>query len=171
VNLLSLAPPAQTVLVGDPVSLDLRLDFDDPSVGGGVDFFYPGALLVFIDFTFNSGLGDDPGFRRLPDGLPGELRGLGFGNFDGLSGSLLVGTLTFNTLDVGLATLGLAVNAGGLGQPGPFVSALTFDVQDVVLAGAVVEILAPEPGSFSLVLLLGLGLIAWRWRQQQRACR
>ncbi len=168
-SLLSLDPAFQEVGLGSQVTVDLRMQFDEATVGGGLDLFYDPTQLDFVSFQFHPGLGDDPGLQRQPDDLLGELRGLGFGNFSGLTGALLVGTFTFNTLDLGITLLSMAVNAGGLGQPGPFVSAETFEEQEVTLQGAAISIVTPEPRTLHLMLLAGLTLCAYRWRQRRAA--
>ena len=158
---ISLNPLSQNVALGNQVSLQLNMDFSgDPTLGGGIDILYNGSLLNFVSFTFNSVLGDDPSFRRQPDIQINKLNGLAFGNFSGLSGPSVVGTLIFNTLGAGTVNLTLAENslpAGG------FFSAATFNPQTVMFTGASVNISpVPEPAS-SWLFLSGLAVImGWR---------
>ena len=153
---VSLSPLSQNVVLGDPFSLQLNMDFtDDPTLGGGIDIFYDSSLLTFVSFSFNPSLGDDTGQQRQPDVLTNELNGLAFSSSTGLSGPSLVGTLTFNTISAGTALFTMADNdlpAGG------FFSAATFDPQTVTYGGASVNITAvPIPAALWL-LLSGMGL-------------
>lgn len=158
---VSLNPLAQNVALGDLVSLQLNMDFTgDPTLGGGIDILYNGSLLNFVSFTFSSVLGDDPSFRRQPDIQTNKLNGLAFGNFGGLSGSSVIGTLLFNTLGAGTVNLTLAENslpAGG------FFSAASFNPQVVTFTGASVNISpVPEPVS-GWLFLSGLAVVmGWR---------
>lgn len=154
---ISLNPLSQNVALGNQVSLQLNMDFTaDPTLGGGVDIFYDSSRLSFVSFTFDPSLGDDTGLQRQPDVLTNELNGLAFGNFDGLSGPSLVGTLMFNTIGAGTALFTMADNdlpAGG------FYSAVTFDPQTVTYEGASVNVTAvPLPAALWL-MLSGMGLI------------
>lgn len=154
---VSLSPSSQNIALGNPFSLQLNMDFTgDPTLGGGIDIFYDSSLLTFVSFSFNPGLGDDTGQQRQPDVLTNELNGLAFGNFAGLSGPSLVGTLTFNTIGAGTALFTMADNdlpAGG------FFSAATYDPQSVTYQGASANVTAvPIPAALWL-MLSGMGLI------------
>src|SRR3990167_8770967 len=81
---ISLSPLSQNVALGNPVSLQLNMDFTgDPTLGGGVDIFYDSSRLSFVSFIFDSGLGDETSLRRLPDVLTNELNGLAFTSYAG----------------------------------------------------------------------------------------
>ena len=154
---ISLSPSSQNVALGNPVSLQLNMDFTgDPTLGGGIDIFYDSSLLTFVSFSFNPSLGDDTGQQRQPDVLTNELNGLAFSSSTGLSGPSLVGTLTFNTISAGTALFTMADNvlpAGG------FFSAVTFNPQTVTYQGASVDVAAvPIPAAVWL-MLSGMGLI------------
>ena len=162
---ITLSPLSQNVVLGNPVSLQLNMDFTgDPTVGGGIDIFYDSSLLSFVSFTFDPGLGDDPGFRRQPDVLTNELNGLAFGNYDGLEGPSTVGTLTFNTIGTGTVWFTMADNDS---PAGPFYSAVTFEQQTVDYCCASVTITAvPIPAAWWL-MLSGLGMIGAMWRKKR----
>lgn len=164
---LELLPALSAAQIGDTVEVALWMDFsDDPTLGGGIDVFYAPGLLQYLGFIFDAALGDDPAFRRLPDVLAGELNGLAFGQFNGLSGPARVGTFSFRTLAEGPATLSMTANdvpAGG------FVSAVSFSAQSPQFVGATVQIAPiPEPASLAL-MMFGVGsLLAWRHRASRR---
>lgn len=154
---ISLNPASQSVSLGNQISIQLNMDFSgDPTLGGGVDILYNSSLLSFASFSFDAGLGDDPLLQRQPDVLPGTLNGLAFGNFDGLSGPSIVGTLIFNTIGAGVANFTLAENvlpAGG------FFSAATFDQQAVTYSGASVNVTAVPLPAACWLMLSGLGVL------------
>jgi hypothetical protein len=154
---ITLSPLSSVVTLGSPVSLNIFMDFTgDPTLGGGVDIFFNSSLLSFSSFSFNPTLGDDAGFRRQPDVEANKLNGLAFGNFAGLAGPGVVGTLTFNTLGTGLANFTMADNVS---PAGAFYSAVTFNQQTVAYNGATVNISSvPLPAS-GWLLLSGMGLL------------
>jgi len=155
------SPPQQADL-GDLVTLQLSMDFtEEATLGGGVDIFYDSSILQFMSFTIDAGLGDDPGFRRAPDNSTGELNGLAFGNFGGLSGPSVVGELKFTT--IGLSDLTF-VTLAETDDPlvGAFTSSSTFGPQDVDFTDTasitVVATVVPLPaaGWFMLCCVLSL---------------
>lgn len=154
---ISLTPLNQNVVLGDQVTLQLNMDFgSDDTLGGGFDVFYNHSLLSFSSFTFNSGLGDDHGFRRQPDFQLDKLNGIAFGNFNGLGGSRMVGTFVFNTLGAGHVDISLAENNA---PTGGFFSAITFDPQIVTYSGALVNVTSVPVPAAGWLLLSGLGVL------------
>lgn len=153
---ISLTPLTQDVNLGNQAVLKLSMDFTgDSTIGGGIDIFYDSSVLSFSSFVFDPifTASDDPTFRRAGDDMPGEVNGIAFGNFGGLSGPSLVGTLTFDTLAIGSAFLSMADNdtpAGGF-------FSITASPQTVIFEGASVNVV-PVPGAF---WLLGSGLIGF----------
>jgi hypothetical protein len=162
---LQLMPAVSAVQVGTTFQLALWLDFsDDPTLGGGIDVFYDDTLLDFIGFEFDATLGDDLAFRRLPDVQAGELNGLAFGDFNGLSGPARVGQFSFQALAEGEVTLGMAANDA---PAGGFFSAVTFSAQSPQFIGAAVQVSAiPEPASYALFLMGLGGLMTWLRRRR-----
>ena len=166
---LNLTVQPGEVRVGQAVELRLALDFSaDPTLGGGVDLLFDASLLQYTGFVFNSALGDDASFRRLPDAEPSRLVGLAFGQFNGLAGPAEVGRFSFTALAPGQASLRLAANVAPAGD---FISLQNFGPQTVAFGATQVHVSAvPEPGQAWLLLLgLGLGLAGLGRRCAARA--
>ncbi len=149
-----------TVWQGESVSLDLRLDFLDTTVGGGVSVLLDPALLQLDALTFGAALGDSPPLRCAPAAAappvapcPGDPAALGFGSLAGLSGGRLVATLELTALANGTSSPGVALSS-------PF-SDTTGEPLDVVFV--------PEPGRLAM-LAAGIGqlLLLHRWRCRRR---
>lgn len=153
---VSFSDTSVTANVGDMITLDVVMDFtDDATLGGGTDIFYDASVLSFQSFDFGTTtLALDPGFSRSPDVLTNELEGLAFGNFNGLSGPGVVGTLTFKAEAVGDIVLSMAVTSEAL-KGGEFISATTYGPQLVTFGTADVSIV-PVPAA---VWLFGSGLL------------
>ena len=141
--------------IGDSIAVDVVLDSTDEAIlAGGFDIFVAGlgSIVGYTGFAFDStflGPIADPTFSRVPDdcsanmsvagcGSASELNGLAFGNFSGISGVYLVGTLTFDALAGGVPQFFMVDNdvpAGGWfntdGLP------MTVDYYVVPLPGAV----------------------------------
>lgn len=124
---VSLVPTSNVnnVLANDIVAFDIIMDFTDiPTLGGGFDVAFDSAFLQFESYT-SAGLGD-PDFGRDPDIMAGLLESAAFGDFNGLSGPALVGSVNFSVLPAlgdGLTSI-MTQATNGIG--GPFVSAIDF---------------------------------------------
>ena len=156
-NLISLTPLTQTASLGEPVVLNLQMQFDDSTLGGGVDLLFDESRLAFLSFDFDPGLGDDPSFRLDPTSPTGGNRlVLGFGDFNGLGGSRTIGAATFDAVGLGLASLSTAPNV----QPaGPFVAAASpLDLLLVEFEGGTVTVI-PEPSTLVLLIVGSGGLV------------
>lgn len=161
---LRLDPTSTSAIVGDLVTLSVVGEFGAAgTLGGGFDLFFDDSLLDFVSFEFDANLMDDPAFRRAPDVLAGELNGIAFGEFDGYTGDVLIGAVTFLAIGEGIVDLMLAVNEGGPpSNPGPFVDLQGFEILDVTTVGAQLD-LQPIPVPAAAWLLasalaaLGLG--------------
>ncbi len=155
---VNFSPTTVTSNVNDFITLDILMDFTgDPTVGGGTDIFYDASILSYQSFNFGTTtLSLDPAFIRTPDIKTNKLEGLAFGNFGGLSGPGIVGTLTFQAITPGNTTLSMATTSNLLGGGG-FFSATTFGPQTVSFGTAKVEVSnVPLPAA---VWLFGSGLL------------
>jgi hypothetical protein len=173
---ISLVPSASTVDLaeGSTASLQLVMDFqDEPTLGGSVDFliagpallagFTPSAFFSSLDTAF-SGFSTDPG-------IADNSLAVWFGDFAGLSGMHELGTIHLDLLGTGTVTAGMSANS----LFGPFYSADTFELQDVLLSGTTLQVVqstppvtgVPEP-SASWLLMSGLAAFA-AFRRSRRA--
>lgn len=146
-----------TAWQGHSVALDLRMDFLDTTVGGGVTVLLDPARLQLDAVVFDSALGDEPALRCGPTAplvtCPGSPDAVGFGALAGLSGSRRVATLQLTALTDG-------TSGSGVGGALPFSDA-TGDPLEVVYL--------PEPHG---LVLLGAALaqlaLLHRWRARRR---
>ena len=83
-----------------------------------------------------------------------EINAIGFGNFDGIVGSYVVGRIAFGTAGAGLAALTLASSDSPFGG---FVSAATAEGMTVVYNGATV-LVTPIPAAVWM-MMSGLGVL------------
>ncbi len=162
---ITLLPAVQTVTQGNQVTITANMDFTgEPTLGGGFDVFFDPSVLSFVSHTYNLGLGDSS-FRRTPDILSGEINGLSFGDFGGLTGPALVVTLVFDTLSAASTLVSLNVNGAdgpdGAGEPGGFYSAVSpYGPQAVSFTGAAVNITPVPLPAAGWLMLGGLGALA-----------
>lgn len=154
-------PATFTAQPGDVLQMGLYMNFDDPTLGGGVDISYDNNIVNFGTFTFDAAL--PPAFNRNPDDLSGEVNGIAFGDFpNGIGGQHRIGTLTFDGgVGPGSAMLTLAANDA---PAGGFFSATTFDAQAVDFYGAQVNVVPELPVAW----LMAAGLSALLVRQKMK---
>ena len=121
-----LEPVSQDTITGGVASLNMWADASDVGgfLAGGLDLFYDPAVVSYNgDFAFDAAFPTDPSFSRTGDDCaanpatpgcsgPGEINGIGFGNFGGIAagGPTLVGSLSFTGVNLGVATLTMADN-------------------------------------------------------------
>ena len=114
-NTLSLTPADQLVDLSDgTTSLELWMDFDDPTLGGGIDlaFFGPIGFGGFAPSEFfindvDESISDHSG----PEGSADNDYEIHFGDFFGLSGLNLIGTIDVLLIDEGIGTIDMSINS------------------------------------------------------------
>ncbi len=164
-NIVSLDPVTQDVSVGETVFVTMQIQFDEPTLGGGVDLLFDESVLAFVSFEFDPALGDDPAFRITPTAPVGNQLTLAFGDFAGLAGSRAVGTFGFDAIGLGSANLTMASNAL---PAGPFISAMSPpDPLSVDFEGGTVNVI-PEPGTLGLLAFGSVGLLLFGSRSRAR---
>ena len=104
-NSIDLDPASLTVNQGENFSIQLTMNFDEATVGGGLEVTYT-TNVSFVSFEFNPSLTSTFGLTGPTNNAPGQPLEIGFGFFTmappfGVSGSHVVGTFTFNALAVG----------------------------------------------------------------------
>ncbi|MFK7888154.1 MAG: VPLPA-CTERM sorting domain-containing protein [Gammaproteobacteria bacterium] len=169
-NVISLTPLTQTVGPDSKFALELRIDFLEETVGGSLDLFYNTELMDFGTFIYNDDFLNnvvDPAFTLTPDICEtngsaaggcevgdAEINAIGFGNFDGIIGSYVVGTFVFAAREAGLASFELASSDSPFGG---FISAANASEMTVVFNGAAV-LVTPIPAAIWM-MLSGLGVL------------
>ena len=137
---INISPKESSVHIGDLVSLDLTMNFQgEPTIGGGIDVLFDNftnAELAFDSYT-RANLGD-AAFGRAPDVEATKLNGIAFGDFAGVSGPALIGTLSFKAKKAGDYFLDLAIND----KPAGSFFKLNGDPQLPILNGATLHVLA-----------------------------
>jgi len=138
---ITFSDSAVSANINDIFVVDLLMDFSsDATFGGGMDIFFDSSVISFQSFDFStSTLSLDPGFSRSPDALLGGLEGLAFGNFAGISGPGIIGTLVFQAIGVGDILLTSSVTTDAL-KGGDFISFNTFGAQSVTFGSANVSV-------------------------------
>ena len=153
-------PASQSVVDGNPVSVDLVADLSNPILGWGLGVSFNTAILSLTNVAIGPSWAPGIGFDG--DGLAG----LAFPA--AISGNgIVLATLTFNTLGVGTSTLNAGITPLDLTEGFPL-DPTGFDTVSFTAGSIDVTINTqnpiPEP---STILLLGSGLIGlgiWRMR-------
>jgi len=170
-DVVSFTAPSGDIAKDQVVEVMVGFDFADYTLGGGFDLSFNPAVFAFQNFTFDSGLGDDPAFRLQP--AYGATTGpftLAFGSFSELTGTKTVGLLELIAqkalvLGPGGVLLGAADNVN---PAGPFVdgTGTPLAVSYLGLTGTV-----PEPSALLLFAGSALSLVVGRSIQPSRGAR
>lgn len=178
---VTLTPDNATIQVGQTVTFTYTMDFqNDPTFGGGTDFWYDSNVLEFVGWTFNPNLNsDDTSLRSAPvdcltnpnatngcndaDFAGAQLNGMGWGNGNGngMTGPETIGELVFLAVgpSVGATTVFMSVNDdGNVGDPGPFVAAPGGTTLNDVMFNHGSVTVVPVPAAVWM-LLSGLGAL------------
>jgi len=144
--------PVSEVSVGEIFSIQLRAEASQPILGFGLDLGFDGAVLA-IDAPPAIGPLWDPLVAPDGDGLAGLVFPAG------LTGDLLLATLSFEALAPGTTDIVASFTAGDLTEGFPL-DPSGFDA-DVSFVGAPIQVV-PEPAAGLLVAAGLLGLAGYR---------
>jgi hypothetical protein len=176
-NVISLEPIGQEVGLHHTFSLEISSFFAEATVGGSFDLFYDPTLFEFVSFEFDENFLNnvsDPAFAHVPDncftdGAPfggcsvgdAELNAIGFGSFDGISGTNVVATVLFRSIgNPGTGSFLMAVNDAPFEG---FFSAET-GLEMTVSYNSAKVVVTPVPAA-AWLLLSALGLLGIRRRR------
>ncbi len=151
-------PSELTAAPGDPFTLELWMDFDQVTIGGAFEVFYDAEALQFE--SWNPAPLGMPQFLGTPEILQGVVSGIGFGDWEGITGLNLIGMLEMsvrqNAVDGSYSFTTLPW------YDAPFVDIETFQVIPVDYGIAVVHVQAiPLPAAFWM-LFCALAAAAFR---------
>lgn len=152
VNRVYLAPSVVTLQTGQFVGLELRINFEDPTFGGGILLAYDPTRLRLWGYSWSQTLGDDPEFRLacpnanddrclLFDSADAGVVGFQVFSPPGLSGDAAIVTIYLEALEEGMTGIALSTEAN---LTGPFFSAQTNQPQTVNFESGYITILDPE---------------------------
>ena len=173
---INLVPPTPVsdVNTGDLLSFDVVMDFSDypnGTLGGGFDIFFDSLALQFVSLVNN--MVGDPGFGRDPDILDGLLESWGVGDFNGIFGINVLGSVVFEVLPTMGASTFLGTQATN-GVAGPwvdgadFISLIDVEYGEVEVTREDVVVPVPEPRILALFTLGLAGIAISRNRKKPR---
>jgi hypothetical protein len=147
---VTLVPSRTTLQVGEALDVGIFADMSDPIVGWGLDLLIDpahlnvaGAPVIGDSWTGVSG--------QDGDGLAGAAFPVG------LTGNVLLATLTLSADSVGVSVLTLAITDGDTTEGFAFDPDFSAGFDSVQLAAPIEITVVPEPGTAEL---LALGLVA-----------
>ena len=156
---ISLMPATTIVRLGDPVTLDLLMNFSDvPTLGGGMDISFNNNIIKSPSFVFDTPLDLDPSFTGW-ESLSAGVVTIYFGNFAGLHGPAKVGALSFFATGVGTTNLSLQDST----KWGSFFSAQSSQPISTQYNGASVQVV-PLPAGIWMLLAGMAPLAGYLWR-------
>lgn len=163
---ISLIPTSATANLnaGDIVMFEILMDFtsndsglgSDMTIGGGYDVVWDANALTFHDLFLVNITGNFE-YQRAPDLSPGLTESWSFGNFQGLTGPLVVGYLDLEVLP-GAPASSFVMTRATSGIGGPFISGVDFVTELDVQFNSVEITTVPVPAALWL-LLGGLGTL------------
>jgi hypothetical protein len=164
VNRIDFTPALQSMQVGSDLTLDIVMNFDEVTVGGGLEITYsPGLTFLSFDFdpnfSANFGLtGPDPG--SVDPALEISFGWLIFTGIGGETGTHIVGQLVFRANGPGPVQIVMAEESTG--SAGAYYGPANLNSPMIVEFGSatinVVPIPEPQTG-----MLIGLGLLGLSW--------
>ena len=163
ISRMSVTPITQSVVVGSEFAIDIGMDFDEITIGGGFEISFDPLELSFLTFRFDQNFTANFGLLTPADGenvLPLEIA-FGWLDFSGGGGPTVpttVGQLTFRAEAPG--AMSIVIVSPSASNPGPYYSASDFSTPMVVEFGAatvnVTSLPDPESGLLLVVGLIGL---------------
>ena len=154
-------PSGQSVVNGNPVSVDLLADLPNPALGWGLDVSFDSSILSLTNVAIGSSWA--PSFAPDGDGLVG----LAF-PFPISGNNITLATLTFDTLGSGTSSLDASITPLDFTEGIPL---LTGGFDTVIFTSGSVEVTSsdptspnpiPEPSTIVLFASGLAGLAAWR---------
>lgn len=166
-NLIYLTPSTQDAYVGlGSVTLELFMDFDDQTVGGGIDLAFSGPIAygAFTPSDWFTGSALDPAFSGFGTELADNDVEIHLGNFAGFGGLHKLGDLQVDLSGgIGPGEIILSLNS----TFGAFFPTDGFEPLEVGLGGATINAVAAVPlPAGAWLLLTGLGGLALRRRRR-----
>lgn len=161
---ISISPASQTVNPGDFIEVQVIIDFQQASIGGGIDIDVTGPLSI-VKFTPTASFSNpaifDPAFTGFGTAQADRDFEIHFGTVSGFVGSYVLGNLELAATTVGLGEVKLAINSfyGGFFDT----NAQPLTVQ---LAGAEVNVVPLPAGAW--LLLTAVGGLAGRQLRRSR---
>ncbi len=171
-NSIYLSATAPEIPVGNDFQVQLLMDFDDVTSGGGIEISFDPSSLSFKSFQFDSLFSANFGLTGPADAASMQPLEIGFGFFVpvapfGAVGQHTIGTLTFTAVGVATAQ---QIHAGpSVLLPGPFYGPSSTSPLPVEFGSVGVNVVVvPEP-TCALLIGCGLGLLARRGRTRVRS--
>ncbi len=165
-NRIYFTPGSQSIQVGSEVTLDIMMDFEDVTVGGGLEVTYSSGL-TFLSFDFNPTftanfglLGPDPG--SVAEALDIAFGWLIFTGIGGETGVHNVGQLTFSASGPGPVEIVMSDVSGTAAGPYYGPASLSSPLP-VDFGSATLDIIISPIPELRSGILLGMGLLGLSW--------
>ena len=163
-NIIGLSPVSQSAEEGSDFAIDIFMDFDEVTIGGGFEVTFDSSELTFLTFRFDQNFTANFGMMSPADGETDQPLEIAFGwlDFSGGGGPTVpttVGQLTFRAGGPSPLTMVMMTPSGS--NPGPYYSPgnssplLAVEFGSVAVAVVALPAIVPEPES-GLLLVAGL---------------